>query len=106
MKFGPLPLDAAEGKILGHNIAGAQGQRLLRKGRPLTAEDVAALRRLGRASVYVAELEPGDVSEGEAARRIARGAAGPGLRLSGPASGRANLLAESPGIVLVQPDRL
>ena len=37
MTFGPVPLESAVGRILGHNIAGADGLRRLRKGRPLTA---------------------------------------------------------------------
>ena len=79
VKFGPVPLAEAAGKILGHNIAGTDGQRLLRKGRPLTAADVAALAGIGRQTVYVAELEPGDVDENNAARRVARALSGPGL---------------------------
>jgi molybdenum cofactor cytidylyltransferase len=106
MKFGPVPLDAAVGKVLGHNIASAEGKRLLRKGRPLTGEDVAALRALGRQSVYVAELEPGDVDENNAARRVARALAGPGLKLPGAASGRANALAAVLGILRVDAERL
>ncbi len=106
MKFGPLPLDQAEGHILGHNIAGPDGRRLLRKGRALTAADVDALRALGRPSVYVAVLEPDDVGEDQAARRVAGAVRGPGLRLPGAASGRANLLAEFPGLLRVEPDRL
>src|SRR5262245_40992813 len=47
-RFGPVPLDQAEGKILGHNLAGADGRPALRKGRPLSAADVAVLRALGR----------------------------------------------------------
>ncbi|MBM4421764.1 MAG: molybdopterin-binding protein [Chloroflexi bacterium] len=106
MKFGPLPLERAQGKILGHNIAGPDGKRALRKGKPLTAEDVSALRAMGRAAVYAAELEPGDVAEDAAARRVAQLAMGRGLRPSGPASGRVNLLAESLGIVRVDAERL
>src|SRR3954451_6109638 len=106
MKFGPVPLDQAAGKILGHNIAGPDGHRLLRKGRPLTAADLAALAGIGRQSVYVAELEPGDVDENNAARRVARALAGPGLRLPGAASGRANALANFMGILRVDPTRL
>jgi molybdenum cofactor cytidylyltransferase len=56
--------------------------------------------------VYVAELEPGDVSEDEAARRIALAVAGPGLTLSGPSAGRANLLAAALGIARVEAGRL
>ena len=81
MKFGPVPLAQAAGKILGHNIAGAGGQRLLRKGRPLSEADLQTLADLGRASVYVAELAPDDVGENDAARRVAQALAGPGLRL-------------------------
>lgn len=106
MKFGPVPLDQAEGKILGHNIAGDDGRRLLRKGKPLTRQDVEALRALGRASVYVAGLDPNDVDEDAAARRVAVAAAGDGLRLSGPASGRVNISAIAPGVLRVGVDRL
>ena len=48
MKFGPVPLGRAEGKIQGHNVAGRDGFRLLRKGKPLAAEHVAALRQIAR----------------------------------------------------------
>lgn len=105
-RFGPLPVDQAVGKILGHNVSGADGGRLLRKGRPLTDADVVALRALGRATVYVAEPGPDDVGEDEAARRLAEAALGPGLRLVGPHSGRANLLASGLGLFRVEPDRL
>ncbi len=106
MKFGPVPLSQSAGTILGHNIAGADGKRLLRKGKPLTAADVAALAAIGRQSVYVAELEPGDVDENSAARRVAHALAGPGLRLPGAASGRANALAAALGILRVDAARL
>ena len=106
MNFGPVPLSAAEGKLLGHNIAGPDGQRRLRKGRPLTAADVAVLRELGRQTVYVAELAPDDVDENQAARRILRALAGPGLRLPGAASGRANALAAVLGVLRVDGPRL
>jgi molybdenum cofactor cytidylyltransferase len=106
MKFGPVPLGEAAGKILGHNIAGADGKRLLRKGKALTDEDVAALRGLGRQSVYVAALAPDDVDENTSARRVVRALAGPGLRLPGAASGRANALAAALGILRVDAERL
>ena len=105
-RFGPVPLGEATGRILGHNVTGADGRSMLRKGRALTAADVAALAALGRATVYVAEPGTHDVGEGEAARRIAAAAMGPGLRLVGPHSGRANLLATVPGLVRVDPERL
>ena len=106
MKFGPVPLARAVGKILGHNIAGSDGKRLLRKGKPLSQADLSALAGIGRQSVYVAELEPGDVDENNAARRVARAIAGPGLRLPGAASGRANALAAVLGVLRVDAARL
>ncbi|HLF24707.1 MAG TPA: molybdopterin-binding protein [Anaerolineae bacterium] len=106
MKFGPVPLEEAEGKILGHNIAGRDGRRVLRKGKALTRESLAALREIGRSAVYVAEMEPGDVGEDLAARRIAAAVIGSGLRPIGPASGRVNLLAEVQGVLRVDARRL
>ena len=106
MKFAPVPLSEAEGKILGHNIAGANGQRLLRKGKPLTDEDLGRLRALGRASVYVAQMEDDDVDENKAARRVAEAVCGPGLHITGVASGRANLLADEQGILRIDVERL
>jgi molybdopterin biosynthesis enzyme len=106
MKFGPVPLDEAEGKILGHNIAGPDGRRAFRKGNPLTAADVKELRALGRSTVYVAELEPDDVDEDMAARRIALALMGEGLRLSGPSTGRANLYTTARGLLRVDVERL
>src|SRR5262245_18102163 len=106
MKFGPVPLDYALGKILGHNIAGSDGKRLFRKGKPLTPDDIATLRGLGRTSVYVAELESGDVDEDTAARRVAEAVRGAGLRLPGASSGRANLLATTLGLLRVEAERL
>ncbi len=106
MKFGPVPLEEAEGRILGHNVAGPDGRRLLRKGRALGREDVDRLRGLGRRTVYVAELEPGDVEENTAALRIAQAAIGPGLRLSGAATGRVNLVATVLGLFRFASERL
>jgi molybdopterin biosynthesis enzyme len=106
MKFGSAPLEQAEGKILGHNIAGPDGRRVFRKGRPLTAEDINRLRELGRSSVYVAEMEPGDVDENAVAGRLAKAVMGDGLRISGPSNGRVNLFATYPGVLRVDTERL
>ncbi len=106
MKFGPLPLDIALGHVLGHNIADASGNRLLRKGRPLTQIDLDKLGALGRSSVYVAQLEPGDITEDDAARAIAAVVAGSGLHTVGAASGRLNLLASHLGVVRVNARKL
>src|SRR5262249_53368717 len=105
-RFGPVPLAQAEGKILGHNVTGADGRPALRKGRPLSAADVPLLGSLGRSAVYVAQPGGEDVDEDPAARRVAERIKGPGLRLSGTASGRVNVQAESLGVLRVDVARL
>lgn len=106
MKFGPVAVEQAEGKILGHHITRPDGSRAFRKGRPLTAEDVALLVAMGRKSLYVAELEAGDVTENEAAGRIATAIQGVGLRVSAASTGRVNLYATWLGLLRVDQARL
>jgi molybdenum cofactor cytidylyltransferase len=106
MRFSPVPLALAAGKILGHNIAAPDGHRLLKKGKPLTEDDLHALAAIGRESVYVAELEAEDVGENEAARRVGDAVAGSPLHPVGPSAGRLNLLATGLGILRVDVERL
>jgi molybdenum cofactor cytidylyltransferase len=54
----------------------------------------------------VAEIEPDDVGENDAARRVATSVCGPGLTISGVSSGRANLLADRQGILRIDVQRL
>jgi molybdenum cofactor cytidylyltransferase len=106
MRFGPVPLEHAEGHILGHNVTGDGGRRLLRKGRPLTAHDVATLRQIGRRVIYVAIPEAGDIDEDSAALRVSRAVVGDGIRLQGPSTGRVNLYATTVGVVRVDVEAL
>jgi molybdenum cofactor cytidylyltransferase len=106
MRFGPVPIDDAEGKILGHNVTGDGGRRLLRKGRGLSAADIDRLRGLGRRLVYVAIPEAGDVDEDVAAQRVSRAVVGDGIRLQGPSTGRVNLYATTIGVVRVDVEAL
>jgi molybdenum cofactor cytidylyltransferase len=106
MKFLAVPLAEAEGQILGHNVIAEGGRRLLRKGQPLSAADLATLAQRGVTSVYVARLAPDDVGEDRAARRIAAAVAGSGVRLSAGAAGRVNFLAEELSVLRVDRSRL
>ena len=96
-----LPPEQAVGHILRHNLTGADGHRVLAKGHRIDAEDVPRLRALGLSEVRVAVLEPGDVHEDEAARRLAAAVCGPGVVARPPAASRVNLLAEADGVVRV-----
>ena len=106
MKFERLPLSEAEGHILGHNVTDRDGRRIFRKGRALSRDDLDALADLGRASIYVARLEADDVRENEAARRLAEGLRGTGIRRSRASTGRLNFYAEVRGVLRIDGERL
>ncbi len=99
MRFGDTPLDQAAGAVLAHHLK--LGGRVFKKGRVLTADDVAALRGAGLTSVVAARLDAGDVGEDEAANRIARLLAGAGISVAPAFTGRANLFAETAGLCRV-----
>ncbi|MCW5748778.1 MAG: molybdopterin-binding/glycosyltransferase family 2 protein [Alphaproteobacteria bacterium] len=104
MKFGDVPIDAAEGAILAH--AHRNGGLNFAKGRRLSADDVARLRAAGVTTVIGATLDADDVHEDEAARLIAHAAGGDGLTPTAPFTGRANLFAGVTGIVTVDAARI
>ncbi|MCR9219836.1 MAG: molybdopterin-binding/glycosyltransferase family 2 protein [Alphaproteobacteria bacterium] len=104
MRFGPTPLDQAEGAILAHSQT--VGGKRFKKGRRLSAEDVAALRADGRDHVVAARLEAGDVHEDEAAARIARAACGANLKRAEAFTGRANLIVRTAGVLVFDRARL
>ncbi len=99
MIFGRVPLHAAEGAVLAHTTR--VGGRLLRKGTVLDAAAVMALRMAGVADLIAAQLEPGDVSEDEAAQRLGDALASPALPATRAATGRVNLVAARAGLLAV-----
>lgn len=99
MKFGPVPLDEAEGAILAHSMRLDVG--VIKKGTRLGSDDVARLRGFGVERVIVARIEPGDLSEDEAAARIGACLEGPDLSLTDAFTGRSNILAEAAGLVRI-----
>ena len=101
MRFGPVPLDQAQGAVLAHSVP-LDGKRL-RKGRVLDAGDIGALRAAGLDEVIVARLDPGDIGEDAAAARIAAAMVpdpkAAHLRRTTAATGRVNLYATAPGVL-------
>ena len=97
MIFGPTALAEAEGAVLvhTHRVPG----RVLKKGSVLDAAAIAGLRAAGLDPVVAARLEPGDVGEDAAARRIATALLGPGLTTTRAATGRVNLVATAAGLL-------
>ena len=104
MKFGEVPVADAIGATLAHSLK--VGDRVLRKGRVLTADDVAALAAAGRGSVIAARLEPGDVDENSAAAAVALPVAGQHVSIARPFTGRVNLFAEISGVCAIDTARV
>jgi molybdenum cofactor cytidylyltransferase len=101
MKFGAIAVEDAVGKISAHKLVDAAGNKLFGKGRLLTAEDVRLLQQHGIESVIVAALDSTDLSENEAARRIGQAVAGSGVKVVAPGVGRANIMAQTQGVLRV-----
>ncbi|TFF27816.1 4-diphosphocytidyl-2C-methyl-D-erythritol kinase [Jiella endophytica] len=101
MRFGEIPASTAEGALLAHSRSVAGGR--IAKGTRLTGDHVAALIEAGIASLVVASLDAGDLTEDEAAARIGAGLAGTGLAVEDAATGRVNVFAGAGGLFV--PDR-
>ena len=102
MKFGRIPVTGATGAT-GAILAHAQtvGAKTFKKGRVLSADDIAALEAAGIAEVVAARLEEGDIGEDAAAECIAAAAAGPNVTRAAAFTGRANLYAEVHGVAVI-----
>ncbi len=79
------------------------GSHRWEKGRRLTADDLVALAGVEPGPpVTVLILEASELHEDEAALRLARSVAGPGLDVRGPAQSRVDLVATAAGVVNVR----
>jgi molybdenum cofactor cytidylyltransferase len=102
MKFGPVSPQDALGATAVHSIR--QGDLVLKKGTLIGPKEVAALTSAGVGEVVVARVEPGDVPEDRAAAEIAASVAGEGVRTDRAFTGRCNLFAQAPGVLVVDKD--
>jgi hypothetical protein len=86
-----------EGRVLVHDLGPD-----LRKGTVLGARHLDRVRQARE--VHLVELEPGDLHEDEAARRLAAALSGPGLVAQPPVQSQARLVAGHRGLVRVRAD--
>jgi molybdenum cofactor cytidylyltransferase len=104
MKFGPVAVAEAGGATAVHTIR--QGTLVLKKGTHIGDAEIKALQEAGVAEVVVVRLEPGDVSEDEAAAGIATAMAGEGTHTDKAFTGRCNLFSQQAGILVVERDAI
>ncbi len=91
----------ADGAILAHSVRTPGA--VFRKGLRLGSTERAALAAAGVETVTVAQLDPGDIAEDEAARRIAEIISGSGTLAGAASTGRVNLFAEHAGLLSFDP---
>jgi molybdenum cofactor cytidylyltransferase len=99
MKFGPASPADAIGGVTVHTLR--QGSLVLKKGTTIGSAEVEALNKAGVKEIVVVRLEDGDVSEDVAAGDIAHAIAGDGVDVERAFTGRSNLFAARPGVLIV-----
>ncbi|WP_207262026.1 molybdopterin-binding protein [Desulfovibrio sp. Huiquan2017] len=105
-----INVEEAVGTVLCHDITrivpGKSKGPGFRRGHVVRPEDVFELRKIGKEHLYVFDLADDFVHEDDAARRIARAAAGPGLELDEPVEGKITFTAGMDGMVEIDAARL
>jgi hypothetical protein len=103
-----LSADAIDGAVLAQTLLVPDDHHrvLLLKGRILTKDDWPVVAGARVEEVHVVRMEPGDLHEDEAARRLAKLVAGPGVVGHGPVESQVRLSAEINGIFKVDVQRL
>src|SRR3546814_7703379 len=102
VRFGRVSLEEAEGAILAHSLS-IPGRRLP-KGRVLDCDDLTAVRHAGLEALTVARLDTDDIGENDVAMAIAQRLDGDHVRAEPPVHGRADLIAETNGLLVYAPD--
>ena len=104
MKFGSVAPAEALGATAVHSIR--QGDLVLKKGTLIGPAEVVALNAAGVKRIVVSRLEPGDVSEDQAAADITGAVAGSGVRADRAFTGRCNLFAQAAGVLVLDRDAI
>jgi molybdenum cofactor synthesis domain-containing protein len=105
-----IPVQEAVGLPLAHDITeivpGKHKGPAFRRGHVIRPEDISKLLDVGKAHIYVMELEKNELHEEDAAERLAKAAAGPNIRLTDPVEGKVSLVAEIAGLLKIHEARL
>ena len=99
MYVGPVKTEQALGALLVHTLR--IGKMVFKKGQILQAQDLIELQNHQIPTVTVARLQEGDISEDQAALRIAQTFATETLKLTDPFTGRVNLFSRIKGLMIL-----
>jgi molybdenum cofactor synthesis domain-containing protein len=100
-----IPVEEAVGMVLCHDITrivpGLVKGTAFRRGHIISSEDIPLLLDMGKANLYVYDLQEGFVHEDDAAIRLANAASGCGIVQSEPKEGKVVLSAAHDGVLYV-----
>ncbi|HRA48144.1 MAG TPA: hypothetical protein PK819_08755, partial [Thermomicrobiales bacterium] len=99
--FDPASTDPAS--VIGAvftSVGRVDGKRRFRKGHRITVEDLPDLVRVEH-HLHLAQFDPDDVHEDDAALALAQAIAGPGIEVRRPIQSRVNLMAARRGLLRI-----
>jgi hypothetical protein len=98
--------DLLIGRVLCHDVRDANGKVALGKGALIDADAADALLALPWKEIHLLAVEPGDLHEEDAGRRLAAAVAGDGVEVKGYTGGQWTLAATRRGLLRVDTARL
>ena len=104
MKFGSVAVEGALGCVLAHAVK--LNALTLKKGKVLAQADIDSLTAENVNYVIAAQLDVSDVAEDEAARLLSIAISGENATTQEAFTGRANLYAGQPGVLLIDEMRV
>jgi molybdenum cofactor synthesis domain-containing protein len=105
-----VKVEEAVGMVLAHDltkiIPGEFKGAAFKKGYIIKEEDIEMLKSMGKNHIFIMELNENTVHEEEAAKRLAKAAAGEGIYLTEPSEGKVNLKAKYKGLLKINLEAL
>jgi molybdenum cofactor cytidylyltransferase len=106
MRAQTVDVKSSTGRVLCCTVFRPGGKKLLAKGHIISDEDVRVLESEGMETIWVTELEDGEIAEDDAVCRVATEMGCGSIEIRLAAGGRANLLATENCCVLVDDELL
>jgi molybdenum cofactor cytidylyltransferase len=106
MRAQTVDVKSSTGRVLCCTVFRPGGKKLLAKGHVISDEDVRVLESEGMETIWVTELEEGEVGEDDAVCAVASEMGCGSFEIRLAAGGRANLVATEPCCVLVDDELL
>jgi hypothetical protein len=103
---GDATTDLLVGRVLCHDVRDAAGKVGLPKGALLDADGARTLLSLPWDEVHLLAVDPGDLHEEDAGRRLATAASGDGVEVKGYTGGQWTLVATRRGLLSIDVRRL